>query len=294
MIRRIPFVLALAVLLSLAWLHLDGAAVVPRWCSRLAGQPMLTSAATSQLTIGSFNVRFDGHSSPSPSRRVISAIKLRDAASRNMSQANPKPSWGEVSWTSRRHKVADTALFHDWDLFAFQEVLPNQLRDLVALLDARPGPLPPGQPPLPPSASWTYDWAGVPRNDGIAQGEAVPVFWKRDLLERVAQKQGGVGTNGVEHFWLSTTPEKPGSVGWDADQTRMCTHVALRIKGTQQIIHVFSTHYDHLGVQARAKSSELVVRRARQAAAWSRSVQGDASEPALVSFFLDLLVRQGD
>ncbi len=116
-----------------------------------------------------------------------------------------------------------------------------------------------------------YDHAGVGRDDGSRAGEAVPVFWRRDTFERAPESEGGIGKDGVEHFWLSPTPEIVGSVGWDAALTRMCTHVSLRLIATGEIIHVFSTHYDHQGVVARAKSSELIVDRARKASAHSKA-----------------------
>jgi hypothetical protein len=46
----------------------------------------------------------------------------------------------------------------------------------------------------------------VCRNDGKRQGEAVPIFWRKDVAT----------LKSVEHFWLSDEPEKPGSIGWDA------------------------------------------------------------------------------
>lgn len=68
----------------------------------------------------------------------------------------------------------------------------------------------------------------------------------------------------------------------------MCTHVTLRIPGTKQVIHVFSTHYDHKGVVARAKSSELIVQKAQEAAQATRDIQGSEGEEPLIVLIGDL------
>ncbi|CAO1631814.1 unnamed protein product [Sympodiomycopsis kandeliae] len=186
-----------------------------------------------ELTLMTFNVRYDN-----PLARRKPSIPGQDTTF-------PSQEFGEVSWSTRRHFISDTILLHNPDIFIFQEVLSNQLTDLIHLL----GP--------------DYSFIGVGRNDGKLKGESVPVFWRNDKFQLINEELGGVGEKGYEHFWLSDHPEKIGSVGWDADQTRMCTHVALRYRNDPkaQPIHVFSTHYDHLGHVARAKSSELVLSR---------------------------------
>lgn len=71
----------------------------------------------------------------------------------------------------------------------------------------------------------------------------------------------------------------------------MCTHLALRLRTDPAVsvtahpslrapIHVFSTHYDHKGVVARAKSSDLIVEQASIARRQSRKFTG--LEPLIV------------
>lgn len=219
------------------------------------------------LSIGSINIRFSRDATYDSTHTLLSSLEhILSAARRPIDPNTQFPSFaltagspylmrqygGERSWRLRGPKIADTALFGDWDVFALQEVLDGQYDDLVHWLGDE------------------YDHAGVGRDDGKRAGEAVPVFWRRDTFELVNSAQGGVGKDGVEHFWLSDTPEVVGSVGWDAALTRMCTHVSLRLLATREIVHVFSTHYDHQGVRARAKSSELIVKRARAAAAHTK------------------------
>lgn len=191
--------------------------------------------------------RFDGQSKWRSS--ILSKIpSIKSGSIPSEKKYPPSQDWSEQLWSLRRHLIADTALFNSWDIFAFQEVLHGQLLDLSSLLGSE------------------YSHVGVGRNDGQTKGEAVPVFYKSSKFELVSEKDGGVGKEGVVHFWLSPTPDKVASVGWDADQTRMCTHLALKLKRdeTEQVIHIFSTHYDHKGMVAREKSSELIVRKAQE------------------------------
>ena len=69
-----------------------------------------------------------------------------------------------------------------------QEVLHNQLLDLAELLGD------------------DYAHVGVGRDDGKEAGEYSPIFFDKTKFELVRWKT----------VWLSETPEKPGSVGWDA------------------------------------------------------------------------------
>ncbi|TKY90916.1 hypothetical protein EX895_000914 [Sporisorium graminicola] len=248
------------------------------------------------LSIGSINIRYSRdaaydstHSMLSTLGNMLSAARMGgvEPSAQFASSIDPharvppspyltKQYHGERSWLLRGPKVADVALFNDWDIFAFQEVLDGQYGNLIDWLGEE------------------YGHAGVGRDDGDRAGEAVPVFWRRDTFEAVSADQGGIGKDGVEHFWLSPTPSVVGSVGWDAALTRMCTHVSLRLLATREIIHVFSTHYDHQGVVARAKSSELIVERARNASAHTRSFYATLSPPRQQQLSDPLVVLIGD
>jgi len=59
-------------------------------------------------------------------------------------------------------------------------------------------------------------------------------------------------------FWLSTTPEQPGSVGWDAALTRVCTWGKFKDRDTRKIFFLFNTHFDHMGEKARIESAKLI------------------------------------
>ena len=89
---------------------------------------------------------------------------------------------------------------------------------------------------------------GLGRDDGKTQGELSPVFYRQDRFERL-----GAGT-----FWLSSTPDKVGSKGWDAALPRVCSWLKLRDKTSGSEFFLFNTHFDHRGELARQLSATLL------------------------------------
>lgn len=68
----------------------------------------------------------------------------------------------------------------------------------------------------------------------------------------------GIPVLGDTNIWLSSTPDRPGSVGWDACLPRLCTCVWLRVN--QRRVILANTHFDHLGSSARLESGKLLSR----------------------------------
>lgn len=139
------------------------------------------------------------------------------------------------AWPLRRDWVAEIIRTQRPDLLGCQEVLASQRDDLTARLPE-------------------YDGLFAGRSDGQERGEGVPIFYRRDRFEL------------VEHatFWLSETPDTPGSKGWDASLPRITTYARLRDMRTDALLSVFNTHLDHRGAMAREQSARLL--RARVAA----------------------------
>ena len=102
-----------------------------------------------------------------------------------------------------------------------------------------------------------FSYRSIGRNDGKKAGEAVPIFYRKSRFS----------LSSVRHFWLSPTPEVPGSKGWDAGQPRMVTiarlidlHSAARTeKGELEEIIVANTHWDDRGLEARTESAKLIL-----------------------------------
>lgn len=140
------------------------------------------------------------------------------------------PSDSENAWPNRKDMAAGLIRFHDADFAGLQEALLGQIQDL----DAR----------LP-----NYDWFGVGRDDGDTEGEFTPIFYRPDRFEL------------LEHdtFWLSDTPEVPGSKSWDTAITRIATWGIFRDRRHGREFLVLNAHYDHLGTEARKESSRLIL-----------------------------------
>ncbi|HEY1165026.1 MAG TPA: endonuclease/exonuclease/phosphatase family protein [Chitinophaga sp.] len=135
------------------------------------------------------------------------------------------------AWPYRRDKVASTVLFHEAQLLGMQEALYDQVTDL--------------QERLP-----QYKHIGVGRDDGKTKGEFSAIFYDTTRLQLLQSQT----------FWLSTTPDVPGSKGWDAAITRVVTWGKFRDKKTKQVFIHFNTHFDHRGTVARRESAHLLLK----------------------------------
>lgn len=149
----------------------------------------------------------------------------------NIRYNNPED--GINAWPNRKERVAEMiGPRHQADLAGLQEVLREQIDDLDALLP-------------------DYGWIGAGRDDGEDAGEFSPIFYRTerfDLLES-------------ETFWLSETPDVPGSRSWDAAITRVVTRGIFRDRRTGREFHHFNTHFDHRGEQARIESAKILLQR---------------------------------
>lgn len=60
------------------------------------------------------------------------------------------------------------------------------------------------------------------------------------------------------HFWLSESPDHPGSKSWDSSIPRMVTWVKLWDRENSQSFYVINTHFDHRGKLARVESAKQI------------------------------------
>ena len=127
-----------------------------------------------------------------------------------------------VGWSVRRDRVADYIKKNHIEVVGMQEVLHPQLEDLLNRLPE-------------------YDYVGVGRTDGATKGEYSPIFFLKDKFE-VLEKG---------NFWLSETPEVPGSKGWDAALERIASYAKLKDKASGKIFMAVNTHFDHVGKDPR-------------------------------------------
>src|SRR5690606_18324877 len=144
-------------------------------------------------------------------------------------------------WDQRRPLLTSLIRFHEPDVIGLQEAFRRQLDEISADLPQ-------------------YEWYGVCRTDGSTSpspdNEFSAILFRKDRFERL---DGGT-------FWLSATPDIPGSVGWDAALPRIVTWVLLLDKSNGNQFYHFNTHFDHMGRQARAESAKLLLQHSAQIA----------------------------
>ncbi len=142
---------------------------------------------------------------------------------------------GPNAWPRREAMVRDLIRQYQADFVGVQEAWPDQIAYLRDNLT-------------------DYSYLVRSREVDAEQGEAVPLFyrqarWKLDDAER--------GT-----FWLSDTPQVPGSKSWGNGIPRIATWGRFVEKATGRALYVFNVHFDHLSESSRVASAALLVQRA--------------------------------
>ena len=150
-----------------------------------------------------------------------------------------------VGWSVRKDRVANYIKDNDIQIVGMQEVLHAQLEDLLARLPK-------------------YDYVGVGRTDGKTKGEYAPIFFLKKKFKCLEKG----------NFWLSETPDVPGSKGWDAALERVASYAKLKDKTTGKVFMAVNTHFDHVGVTARRESAKLIMKKIQE-------IVGD--QPAVVT-----------
>jgi endonuclease/exonuclease/phosphatase family metal-dependent hydrolase len=136
-------------------------------------------------------------------------------------------------WPKRTGKVYGLIKKYDPDMLGVQEAIHHQLMGIVDNLT-------------------DYAYVGVGRDDGKTKGEYSALLYKKDKFEVIDQNT----------FWLSETPDVPGSKSWDAAITRVASWAILKDKKTKAEFLVINTHFDHMGKEARKNSAALLKQKA--------------------------------
>lgn len=138
------------------------------------------------------------------------------------------------SWSQRIAKAVRVTRGMAPDVMGVQEGLHGQVADLrVSLPD--------------------FGFHGIGRDDGRRTGEYSGIFFRRDRFEPDVSERGT--------FWLSATPEKPGSKTWGNEIPRVVTWLRLVDRATGRGFYVFNTHWDHRHQGSRVKAAELIAER---------------------------------
>jgi endonuclease/exonuclease/phosphatase family metal-dependent hydrolase len=139
---------------------------------------------------------------------------------------------GPNSWEFRRDALVDTLLEADPDLIGTQELFTLQADYILA------------KAPV-------YGWFGAGRF-GDSRDKHVGIFYRKDRL-RV-----------MEHgdFWLSETPEIPGSSSWEIIRPRQVTWGRFETAAGEQFHH-FNTHFPYHKVEEEARRQTACLLKSR-------------------------------
>ncbi len=157
------------------------------------------------------------------------SIKELKVISYNIRYNNPND--GINIWDNRKSTITKFLIDESPDFAGLQEVTYSQLSFLKDSLV-------------------NYSFIGVGRYDGKTKGEYSPIFYNKKKYKVLSNKT----------FWLSSSPEKA-SVGWDASMERICTYGLFENLSSKEKFWVFNTHFDHVGNEARKKSTDLILKK---------------------------------
>lgn len=173
----------------------------------------------------------------------------------------------ENNWADPRHPRRERAIriIRDFmpDVLGVQEARELQIADLRVALPE-------------------FDFYGIGRDDGKTGGEFSGIFCRKDRFDR---KDTG-------SFWLSATPEKPGTTFYAAPTAvpRIASWVRLAEKKTKREFVLLNMHWDHIDAPAREKSAALVRNRLATVAKDSPAiVTGDLNSPEDSTAFIALM-----
>ena len=141
------------------------------------------------------------------------------------------------AWPYRKDNAASQIKFHNVHILGVQEALHEQVMDLSQTLPQ-------------------YKHVGAGRDDGKTKGEYSAIYYDAARLKLL----------GSSTFWLSLTPEIPGSKSWDAAITRIVTWAKFTDARSKRTFFVFNTHFDHMGKEARRESARLLKQKVKDIA----------------------------
>ena len=140
------------------------------------------------------------------------------------------PNDGENIWENRKAELVSLIENYHPDFLGIQEGLSHQVQYIQ-------------------NNTSNYLNIGVDR-DGDSKSEFSTIYYNFTKFELIEQNT----------FWLSKTPDTI-SIGWDAALKRVCTYGKFRNKITSELIHIFNTHFDHIGEKSRMMSAKLILKK---------------------------------
>ena len=145
---------------------------------------------------------------------------------------------GINQWKYRTELVRRAISEENPDIIGFQEVTRNMVKDVTAMLSDR----------------YVVIGSGREKNYG---GEGVNIAFKKELFDIIS----------IETFWLSDSPDVPGSRYENLDQStcpRIAIIAGLILKNVGKKIYFCNTHLDHMGNLARIEGAKLILDKLRK------------------------------
>ena len=135
-----------------------------------------------------------------------------------------------TGWPQRKNALLKQITEVAPDIAGMQEVLIFQYKDIDTAFD-------------------NYSLIGCGREDGVCQGEFSPIMYNNDKYT--------VCESGV--FWLSETPNIPGSMSWNTACTRICTWARFIDLQNDTSFYMYNTHLDHVSDAAKINGIKLII-----------------------------------
>jgi endonuclease/exonuclease/phosphatase family metal-dependent hydrolase len=145
---------------------------------------------------------------------------------------------GADAWPLRRDLALRVMRDFGAEVLGLQEALRFQLDEIAQALPQ-------------------YGEIGVGRDDGVRAGEYAAILYDRRRLTPLDEGW----------FWLSDTPDVPGSMTWGNHYPRIVTWTRFADRVRERSFYVFNTHWDHESQLARERGAGLMMERIKARAA---------------------------
>ncbi len=133
------------------------------------------------------------------------------------------------NWRNRTPRIRALLKRHRVDLVGLQEATRQQIDAIVF------------------KTGWAYIGRG--RQEDEQQGEHCCILYRKERFECLESRT----------FWLSETPEEPGSRSWKCIYPRICTWGRFRDRRSGVVFVVINTHFDHGSQSARENGARLII-----------------------------------
>nr|WP_276938629.1 endonuclease/exonuclease/phosphatase family protein [Helcococcus sueciensis] len=136
----------------------------------------------------------------------------------------------EYPWSSRKTVIKEMIEEYNPDLIGFQEIMDEHFNYLTSVFKDK------------------YHFYGEYR-DFIFPSEMNLIFIKKDRFEVLSSNT----------IWLSETPNKKFSIGWDSSLARVLSYVKLKDLSNGSTLYHLNTHFDYAGEKARINSAKMTL-----------------------------------